>query len=250
MPKGRALSQEQVSKLLLSYRARPGDASAAAREAACDVRTARKAWDFGLTSTLGCERPLRDVIEQEQVETRARLEQMRAEQERQLSDEEAARRRKAAEQARTDATESRMQEAQMIRIARAGAAQLLASLTTIGKSTVVLGEKVRAALAETYSKEQITLPEANALVRLINSMATSMRQANDAALRAMEMERLLLGEPTNILGVVHAEALTLTEAEDRINAATEALQHAKTRGLIVNATQPAFPIPADPKLTH
>jgi hypothetical protein len=240
MPKGRTLSPEQVTRLIQSYREAPGVALRAAAAAPCDPRTAKKAWDFGLPSTPGLERPIREQITEEQIATRARLEQQRATQEQTLSAEETERKRQARAAALNDATESRAQEVQMVRLARAGAMQLLGTLTQQARGAGKLGERLRQFQEQLAAKPELSIQEISAASRLINNMSTAMRQASDSAQRAMEMERLLLGEPTSILGIQHFEALTMDEAEARITAAQQALAHAKARGIVLDAD----PLPA------
>ena len=66
---------------------------------------------------------------------------------------------------------------------------------------------------------------------ILGRLTTALRQSNDAAQKALEMERLLLGEPTQILGVAHMDAITIVEAEEKLEAASRALSTIKGEGV-------------------
>ena len=120
----------------------------------------------------------------------------------------------------------------MIRFARGATMGLLVTLTNLSKGAARVGEGVKGALEKIGAQPEISARDAGHLVKLINTLATSLRQANDAAQRAMEMERLLLGEPTSIVGLAHLEGITtLDEAERRIRAAMDAVIHARQDGI-------------------
>jgi len=127
-----------------------------------------------------------------------------------------------------DVTESRLQEGQMIRMSRSAATNLLLTLTNLTKGTTRIGERIQVALeAMGNDPTPPSQPEIISMTRLVYSLTMALRQANEAAARAMEMERLLLGEPSKIIGVAHLEDVTVDEAERRIAAANRALARAK-----------------------
>lgn len=231
MPNKRALTLENVESLLEAFRKAPGNYSHAARCAGVDSRTAKRGWLIGWRKWLE-GKAIKDIIEDEQIEARAELERRKAEVSALEAELEARRRQEVQEQAQKDAMESTVQEGQMIRLARASSITLLGTLTQVSAGAAKIGGKVRAALEKQLNKDELTPLETVAATRLLAQLTTSLRQANDAALRAMEMERLFLGEPGKIVGVVQAD-FTMKEAEARINSAARALARAQQAGLTV-----------------
>ena len=68
----------------------------------------------------------------------------------------------------------------------------------------------------------------------------------EAASAVIESERLVLGEPTQILGVVHRlEDITQEEADKRMQAAMRALERAKSQGLFANPAVRALVLDAN-----
>jgi hypothetical protein len=69
---------------------------------------------------------------------------------------------------------------------------------------------------------------------LISRIATAVRQGAEAAQTTMEMERLWLGEPTEVIGVRAIDPNTpVSEVLARIEAARSAIDRAKARGMVV-----------------
>ena len=68
-------------------------------------------------------------------------------------------------------------------------------------------------------------------VRLLQAIATIAQKNNEAAKMAMAMERLLLGEPTEILGVKMGIE-SLEDAEREILAAAADLKRARESGVL------------------
>jgi hypothetical protein len=209
-----------------AFRTLPGNASHAARAAGVDPRTARKAWLHGLKTARDVKyhEPFREILDRERTETRARLAELEEQAAKMTHQAEAQRRQDVQLKAITDLTEERVQETQMVRLARAGTMVLLQNVTTISAGVTALGKKVRSALeARAASAEELTYREAAETVALVGKMATALRQVNDAGQKAMEMTRLLVGEPTSIVGHQHLESVSVGEARERIKAAERAL---------------------------
>lgn len=245
MPK-RPITKELFQRLIESYRSAPQNHKRAAELAGCDGRTAKRAWELGFSwarEESGARRPIREIIAEEQELARARLDEERLVVAKQAAVEEAQRKAEIREKAARDATDARVQEAQLVRLARTASLQLLGTLTRVSTGAAKVGEHIARSLDElasvdpaTQLPKKLTALEMSALTRLMNSLTTSLRQANEAASRAMEMERTLLGEPSKIIGHVHVD-LDMNEAADRIAVAQRAIDRARAKG-IIDSTEP------------
>jgi len=234
MKRGR-ISSEQAEQMLQSFRERPGIASAAAKAAGVDPRTAKMAWDKGLR---GCydekyHTPFRERINQERIEARARMETEEKNAAELAAKLEAERRAEVLKNAQKDATDSRVQEATMVRMARSGVIVLLNTLAQVSAGASTVGKKVRTSLEEIGNdpSRELTLKETVSLTQMLNRLTTALRQANDAAQKAMEMERLLLGEPTNITAHVQLEPVTAEEAREKIAQVERTLRTLEAEGV-------------------
>lgn len=250
MPK-RPITKELFQKLVESYRAAPENANRAAELAGCDPRTAKRAWELGFSwakEESGARRPIRDIIAEEQEFARARLDGERAGAAKRAADEEQLRLAEIREKALRDVTDARVQEAQLVRLARTASLQVLGTLTRVAGGAAKVGEHIAVALNElasldpvTQKPKKLTPMEMASMSRLLNSLTTALRQANEAASRSMEMERVLLGEPTSIVGHVHVE-MNLEEAAQRIGVAQRAIERARSKGLIEGELSPPVPL--------
>jgi DNA-binding transcriptional regulator YdaS (Cro superfamily) len=230
--KNRVFTDERAEALLAAFRRAPGVAAAAARAAGCDPRTASKAWNVGLKThaiSSHYHRPFSEILAEEQEEIRARLIREEREAERLAVEAEVRRKGVVREEAVGDLTEERKQEAQLVRQARGSAILLLNSVTQTAAGLNKLAAKVKIALEEAAQGE-VTMKEAQQIVSLMGKLTTCLRQSNDAGQRAMEMSRLLLGEPTKIIGHAHLEGISIDDARQRIAAAARALKMAEQAG--------------------
>jgi hypothetical protein len=176
--------------------------------------------------------PFSAIIEREQAEARARLQAQKERSDKLASEAEASRRKAAHERAIKDLTDERIRESQLVRAARDSAIVLLNNVGQVAAGMTVLGKQVRKALERrANSEEEITFSEANSVVALMNRLATSLRQGSDAGQKAMEMTRLLLGEPTSIMGVQHLESISVEEARQRIASSQRAIESLAEAGI-------------------
>jgi hypothetical protein len=115
-------------------------------------------------------------------------------------------------------------------------------LAKLSKGVVDLSERLKEVLevvGHAYDKDgnprALTIVEAKSAMGVIGRYATMVKQANEAAHDVVETERVLLGEPTAILGVKRIEEVTATEAEARLLAAQRAFERAKADGLFLDS---------------
>lgn len=247
MSKPRIVPTDKATAILKAFREVPHNASRAARLAHCDARTARKAWERGLPSCPDPQfhRPFKDIVRDEQEEARAQLEKQKEEIERLRAEAEAKRQQDTHEAALEDVAKQRAQEELLIRNARTATIVLLNNVTNIAAGATALGGKVRQALeARAKDEEALSMVEAGKLVTLIQRLGTTLRQCNDAGQKAMEMSRLLVGEPTSIVGVQHLENISMDEARQRVEAAQRAMEYLDKSGVGIVDGSPAS---MDPK---
>ena len=227
MPGRRVIDLAFYEALTSAYLASPGNASAAARAASCDRRTAQRAW------TMGWPRkgfaPIKQRVEDEQRAARARL--LRDADDDREAKQDAT--RALAEQAQLDSVKSRADEGKTVRAARANALALAAATARLNRGALALARRVESALLNDASA--VKPREA---VSLLRQVAAINRESNDAARLAIQLERLVLGEPTSISAsvVVH---MTPDDARREIERANAAMLRAQGRGKLSLAPAPA-----------
>ncbi len=191
--------------------------AAAARLARCDQRTAKRGYERGW-SAKGML-PIRSLLIREHMEARARLQQeARAQAERAENERQAA---------RAQAVQARVQEGQMVTVARATSLQALAlanHLLTGGRALAAQVKDALEAEAKRPPGERMALGPA---LTLLGRVAAAGESINRAAHQAMVMERLHLGRPTEVIAMVDADDLSLDDARARLAAATAAIANAE-----------------------
>jgi hypothetical protein len=236
------LSLARYMSLLEAYRIRPGAYRHAAKQTGVAEPTARRYWLFGHPDAPDIrKRPIQDVLKEEQETARARLVELQDKTEQLQLEIEAQRRAAASAAALKDSTDTRVAEAQLIRLARGATTGVLVSLTGLTKGLSSLSKRVAVSLEELgkltdaagNALPSLSLGEMDRAVTLVRDVTSAIRAANEAGKQAMEMERLLLGEPTSHVQHHHLVEVTVDEAERRMAAGQRALERAKARGFIV-----------------
>lgn len=209
----KVITPEQRAAMLAEFRKDPSGSFAAHRAAAeaagVDRRTARRAWLTGW----GPDRPaMRDVIEKERVLARAEL----------ARESLAERARMAPALAADDAAHARAQEAQLVRLARGNAIALLGVSAQSLRGALKLSERLR---EEVESPPAGTPPmSATRAARLLGLVAQTMHRAAVVGKLSMEMERIHLGEPTQVIGIQAVPAsVSIDDAREELAAAERAL---------------------------
>lgn len=194
----RKITPEFYEALTAAFRQVPGNASEAAalvREAmgsTCDPRTAARAWDRGWPR-LELE-PIAARLEKEKIAARAKLahddtaKALAAA----TSDEAVVR-----EQARIDAINARTAEGRLVRVARENVLALLESSNELLEGYRLLAPKVKKLLAK-MDADDLGITES---ARLLWRIAIAARASTAAGLQVLQMERLLLGQPMEIIGI-------------------------------------------------
>lgn len=230
------ISLEQHERLLEAYRDRPGAFGPAARKAGVNERTAKRYWLTGHPDAPDIRaKPISAIIAEEQELARSRMFDLQQKVDALAAELEAKRRQEVSSKAQQDATDTRVQEAQIIRMARGAASGLLVTLTNLSKGAAKVGVRVAKNLDRIANDTaDMSRGEMVDMVHTVQALTSALRQANEASRQAMEMERMLLGEPTSIHRVDHHIVdVTVEEAERRITAGMRALERAKAKGLVV-----------------
>lgn len=212
--------QDRYDAIAAQYRALGYTPTKVAAACHVNVRTAMRYWHLGCPE-IGAE-PIHVVITREQIEARRRIEEeKRAETQ--------ANRAAVTE----NATETRKKEGQILELQRAAVLQNSVVATNLAMGARRLAEMVNRklqALADTPDKVDVF-----DAVKLLKTVADTTGKITAAAHELMEMERLHLGEPTQIIELVKEE-LTVSEIEARVEAAQRALRRVQsvtaTRGVI------------------
>ena len=235
--------------LVDAYRKHPGNHSGASRAVGCNRRTAKRGWEQGW-STFEWARPINEVIRDEQELARIHIErQSRLEMERQemLNDPtpigDVARERRDAHltaqldraKARDAAVKSRAEEGQMVAGARKSVMQGLGGLLRIGEGVQILADRCNDELKK-LAKDPKDFKLASSLAT-IRKYALAIRDINSAAQTAVELERLYLGEPTEILGVQLGsfDDAPMEDVLREIEKGAEAIKEARAQGIIPDA---------------
>lgn len=203
------ITRDQYDLMVAAFREQPGNASHAARSAKCTPHTARRAYRQGypdrgwpaIKETVGSEqkaaraarqKAMREEVAKREADAQALLNgQATAQLEQEILD---------REKARQDAIQTRKEEGQMIRGLRGDVGMMLAVIgKTLRGATNSAGRVAKALETGVDSTgRKLTLKEEMSLQR---STALMLEVAAKGVKVAVEAERLLMGEPTEILGL-------------------------------------------------
>lgn len=220
-------SQSTYDKLIIAFRENWGNFSSAARAAGVARKTAKKAWISGWPDQR--MRPIRDLLEEERLaaraeiltETRAKLVGDQA-----VLQQEAVEAEKARLLSHSQAVQTRAQEGEMVKLSRANTIVMMAT----ANRHLRVANKLAKELEEQVEKGEVELTPQQ-VIKLAGSCAFLTKTAAEAARINLEMERILLGEPTEIIGI-DVNNMSVEEAARRIEVANRALERARKRGLL------------------
>lgn len=180
----RAYTQDLYDRLVKAFREKPGNASNAARWAGCERRCAARAWANGWPNRPWAIPIQRYLIEEKEA---IRVERQRAMEESARIDEE------ARAQLRKDAIDAQKHEALAVRGARINAIALSNMISKLLPSLINLSESTATQIksgSSAYTPHQV--------LHLMRSASYVVRQSNEAARLALELERIRVGDPNDI----------------------------------------------------
>jgi hypothetical protein len=131
------------------------------------------------------------------------------------------------EKARQQALEARTQEAQLVRLARGAAIGTLGGTMRLMPGLAKLADQLRAAI----DAGQIPIDKA---ASTIGQISRTVKDATLAAQVVIELERLHVGAPQAIIGVVQHE-ISVDEAVSAVQEGEAAVQRARQLGLVVES---------------
>jgi len=231
---GNKVDFETWNKLLEAYREDPGNFSNAARHAGVQRRTARRAWDVGYPDRPWGGKSIRDMIRDEAELARSRT-QLELEREELNEDKELLESERSAEAARQRAIAVRVEEAQLISGARAITMNAFASASKAAQGLSQAMTKLGGSLiSKAMSADELSMKDMTALSALLRRYSSTLRELTQAGQTAMEMERLYLGEPTSVIGVMtDLDAMPIEDLVKMAGYQDEVLTRARERGLVV-----------------
>jgi hypothetical protein len=214
----------RYNRVLEAYREDPSHPYTVARRAEVDPRTAIKAWELGWPKK-GLE-PIRTVFAREQQKARAEILAKQATNKAVLL--------KEREDAVAQAAKARAEEGQMVAWARGSALQAMTVAVSLAVSARKLAGQVKQqidALAELAPGDPSYLTASQGLTTL-QRIADLLAKIDSVAATSMQMERLHLGQPTNITAnvITSQTEMTIEEAAARIEMAQKALEGARRVG--------------------
>jgi hypothetical protein len=187
MAKTLELTKEQYELLCDAYRKDPGNYAAAAKYAGVGVRSAQSAWDIGWKRRTWAK-PIRLLIAQEQEQARAfREERQRAELQGEAD---------RQVQTRLDAINARTEEGIGSKRTRTNAL----NISVVASKLVVVADKIVAEINRRVDTGVINLP-LDELRRLVLTASTMIQRAGQVMITALQIERIVLGEPIAVLGI-------------------------------------------------
>lgn len=217
----RAITQEFYDSLVEGFARHPGSAAAAARWAKCDPRTARRGWAVGWPHD--GFKPVSEAIADRQTAARAVLSER-------AGDEREAARDAAHDltiRARTDAAKERAQEGQIVRTAKHNALAVASTAAILAKR----GFK----LAQDLTDEELGALTVMQRLKALRDIAEFNRAVALTSEQAIKLERLVLGEPTNIEEHRHVHAVVASkDMADTIERASAALDRARKVGVVID----------------
>jgi len=228
------IPREKYDRLVQAFREKPNVARAA-REAGCSEKAAYKAFHRGYDRPEWASVPIKQLLEEEQLAARAKLEEERRMREG-VSDEfhrsqagRASRYADEREKAKDDAAQQQAAEGRAVRAAMVHGQAILAIAGQLGQAALPIVQRAAELIAHerpgTYKE----------VIDLVAKVAWLGQSAVAVVGRAMELERLRLGKPDKILGVQSAAtnavdgdlAVELIGSEEEVVAAIKELAEGK-----------------------
>lgn len=202
----------------------PGNVTRAGKQAGVDRKTARLWWNVGAPYEFA-QRPMKELIEQEQLEARASLAAQELVHGR-TADNAVGPSPEDVVKARGVLIEARVQEAQAVKLARGNAIGLLSATLNLVAAIGPLSRRI----TETLKTEEPTFQQGLNHMRQVTILAAS---AVSTAKDAMEMERLLLGDESPGTASALADTMTTEDAIAELSRASETCDRMRAAGRFV-----------------
>lgn len=228
---GSKVDQATYDKLVEAYRLDPGNHSAASRYAGVQRRTARRVWDHG-NEAKGWK-PAKVLIAEdvELAKAKTQLEQDRLEL---MEDQVAVEMERDREAIRLHSVAARKEEAALVVLARQAAIRSIAAAAAASEGLKGAMERIGKELKEMAEGGPMSKKELAMVSSITRRYASTLREVVVAGQLSMEMERLYLGKPTEIVGVTtDLDTMPLDDLVRLAGYQDGVLQRAAQRGLVV-----------------
>ncbi len=227
------VDQKLWDKLLEAYREEPGNISRAAKLCGVTRVTARRAWEAGWNDRPWSKVSIAQLIELERDIARSRLEleDEAADLASDKADLEAERDREASRQR---SIKTKEEEGRMVQIARNATIVNLANILRLAPAMQKSIERLAGELNALSMQETWDKRDRGEVSSLVRRFSMTVRELNLAGQTAMEMERLFLGQPEKVIGIVtEMDQMPLEELIRSAYQSDAVLKRAASRGLVV-----------------
>ena len=214
----RRITRSVYDAMVDAYREKPGSISYAARITGTTNDTAKRGWEAGWVKKFSWALPIREVLAKERESARAARQRM--------EDEQHTRATEDRDKARQDAVKTRAQEAQAAKIVRTNAIAHSQLSSKLIMAAIPLADR----LGDSLKTAQLDPLKA---VRIIRDIGIFAKQANDATLVALQIERARVGEPIELLDGM-ASTMDMTQAVESLERLHRTLDRARLHGIDVS----------------
>jgi hypothetical protein len=225
----RIINQDFYDALLEAFRETPGNYNSTMKRAlkdprckgSCSYASVKKAWEKGWPKHDFL--PIKDVLAFERIAAREIIAR-RKEEEGILftqTNNTTISKERTKEKAREDAIQARAAEAKLVREARDNVIKILSSskdLLKIYKDLITHISKLK--------PDDLGFEEA---AKVLWRITISSRAATDAGMKCLQMERLLLGQPTEIIGAKDTSNMSIDDALVELDKAAQAAERIRRR---------------------
>jgi len=237
----RPLTKERYDATLQAFRKEPGNYTAAAKATKQAVATTRNLWLRGWPMFPWAP-PIKDALAEEMAIAR----RMAAEEARDrvsmgqgVPQSEVTR-----EQERQMALRVRTEESRLVGVARGNVIGLLGVVNSCLRGGIKLADSVQKSLLKVAEKDDV---DPRVGLAMFNRLAFIAKMSTDAAQKVMEMERLRMGQPQALFGLVPATDLSPQQALETLRHAQSVVERAELLGLgVVEGGGETSPAPDAP----
>lgn len=189
------IPHETYKRMVEFFRREPGATKRCSRILRVHYNTAHRAWHEGWPNPEWAREPIKNILVEEMRGVRA----VANEQAEAVQAQAGAQRIKEREQARLDVLTERSREAHAIRATLSAAITNLATVGTLSKMSVPVAEYTQRKVMESISTGVLKTGEGLSILSKLSALA---REAGSNLASSMQMIRLHLGEPNQIIGSV------------------------------------------------
>ncbi len=233
-PKGLEMSRQRYETFINAYRRFPWDGTHHKKVAAligCDERTAKNLWNQGWKGNIAkarmfeWARPIKEILLTQQRAARHAFNHNENIPDHIGDAPELPVKRSVQDKQREEAEAARAQEARLIATSRGNVIALQAIIATCLRGALTMTSKIE----ESFKTGEVSTREA---FRIISRLGDLVHQSSAASKSVLEAERLRVGLPQAIIGLVPLTDMTPEQAGQDIQRASMAFERAKRLGIV------------------